>query len=53
MRLLLRSAPVLLAVGAALAGCNRPPGPAKGNPDPTVPDASVAHQVVLDIADMH
>jgi hypothetical protein len=53
MRLLLRSAPVLLVMGAALAGCNRPPGEANGGPDSTLPEVSAAHPVVLDISDMH
>jgi hypothetical protein len=53
MRVLLRSAPVLLVMGAALAGCTRPPNQVNGGPDPTVPEVSVPNQVVLDIADMH
>jgi hypothetical protein len=58
MRVVFRSAPVLLVMGVALAGCARPPDPVKGGPGPsapesTVPEATVPNQVVLDIADLH
>ena len=53
MRVLYRSAPLLLAVSAALAGCYRPPDSPKGQPSPTVPETPVANQVVLQVDDMH
>ena len=56
MRVVSRSAPVLLAVGVALAGCT-PSSPPGGGPPPAKSPATtaaepVANQVVLEVADM-
>ena len=56
MRVVSRSAPVLLAVGVALAGCTPPSHPGS-TPNPatspaTAADKPVANQVVLEVADM-
>ena len=56
MHVVSRSAPVLLAVGVALAGCT-PSSPSGGGPAPATSPATtaaepVANQVVLEVADM-
>jgi hypothetical protein len=56
MRVVSRSAPVLLAVGVALAGCTPPSQPGSGlapaMSPATAADTPVANQVVLGVADM-
>jgi hypothetical protein len=43
---------MLLVLGVALAGCDRPTNHERAGPIPTVADRPVAHAVVLQVDDM-
>jgi hypothetical protein len=54
MRVLVRSGPVLVVLGLAVAGCNNSPGTA-GSPALIKAPCEITgpHQVILDVTGMH